>query len=403
MSSIPIASKPSLASTSTALGQLNQGSVLETTISAAVHQGGGDFSGSQCNSLALTFPWLNPTLQFTDLTVFGIQPSWSPSGEYLAVPNGNSPGFYVYQHSGINFNKVFAASSGDSGYGSGWSPDGQFLIFTDNNGNNPVYIYQRSGSVFTFLSNPVFINVGSNTGGRVAWSPSGEYVCIGTGNVGNSPYIAMYQRSGTTFTLLPNAVTCPPPSDPNYISWSPDGEYLTVAHSTTPFLTTYRFKQGNLYKMSDPSSLPAGACVGCAWSPNSRLLALAHNTSPFVTVYKRTSAGLRKLSAPSSLPPAGGRGIAWSPDGQYLGIANAGSPNLTVYNYVNDVFTKLPDAPAISSSPNNLAWSPDGQYLSVVFNGSTPGLAIYQTGVNMPSSGIIKVQGLKRASESNYG
>ena len=48
-----------------------------------------------------------------------------------------------------------------------------------------------------------------------------------------------------------------------------------VAYSTAPSL-----------KVEDPSTLPTGNGYGCAFSPDGTYLAVAHTNSPYITIYK---------------------------------------------------------------------------------------------------------------------
>jgi hypothetical protein len=69
-----------------------------------------------------------------------------------------------------------------------------------------------------------------------AFSPNGEFLF---GVSGSSSYIIIYQRSGTTFTKQTDPATLPAGAG-NGVCVSPTCEFLSVAHTTTPFVTIYQ-------------------------------------------------------------------------------------------------------------------------------------------------------------------
>ena len=82
---------------------------------------------------------------------------------------------------------------------------------------------------------------------------------------------------------------------------------------------------------SDLADLPAGTGRGDAWSPNGEFLAIAHATSPYITIYQRSGTTFTKLANPADLPTGDGYGAAWSPNGEFLAIAHDTSPYITIY------------------------------------------------------------------------
>ena len=90
-----------------------------------------------------------------------------------------------------------------------------------------------------------------------------------------------------TFTKLSNPATLP--TGTGYgCTFSPDGTYLAVAHSSSPNITIYKRDGDTFTKLSNPAILPAGAGYGCAFSPDVTYLSVAHNASPYITIYKIT-------------------------------------------------------------------------------------------------------------------
>ena len=134
----------------------------------------------------------------------------------------------------------------------------------------------------------------------------------------------------------------------------------------------------NPTKLADPSTLPAGDGSGAAFSPDGTYLAVANSTSPFITIYKRSGDTFVKLDNPSTLPTGNGKGTAFSPDGTYLAVSHSNSSRITIYKRSGDTFTKLADPSALPTSiGNGTAFSPDGTYLAVAHS-SSPFITIYK-------------------------
>ena len=87
----------------------------------------------------------------------------------------------------------------------------------------------------------------------------------------------------------------------------------------------------DIIKLSNPSELPTNNALGTAFSPDGNYLSVCHYDSPFITIYKRSGDTFTKLPNPSTLPTGNGYGTAFSPDGNYLSVADSASPYITIY------------------------------------------------------------------------
>ena len=94
-------------------------------------------------------------------------------------------------------------------------------------------------------------------------------------------------------------------------------------------------------KLTDPSTLPTGTGYGTAFSPDGVYLSVVHSASPFITIYKRSGDVFTKLTDPSTLPTVTGYGTAFSPDGVYLSVVHAISPFITIYYPGYDIITQF--------------------------------------------------------------
>ncbi len=247
------------------------------------------------------------------------------------------------------------------------------VLFSADTLNKQINVGSSSEyDVFTKLADPGSL---PNGGGRdTAWSPDGQYMSVASYT---SPYITIYKRSGDTFTKLANPASLPPSSG-NSTAWSPDGQYMSVAHDSSPYITIYKRSGDTFTKLANPGTLPAGDSYGIAWSPDGVYMTVAHTTSPYITIYKRNGDTFTKLANPGTLPAGTGEGTAWSPDGVYMTVAHIGSPYITIYKRSGDTFTKLANPGTLPAGDSySTAWSPDGVYMTVAHQ-TTPFVTIYK-------------------------
>lgn len=199
----------------------------------------------------------------------------------------------------------------------------------------------------------------------VAWSMSGEHLAV----VGGTGQMAWYSHNAGVLTLLSNPATMPVGAV-NSCAWSPDDQFLAVAHATSPRITIYERSGDTLTKLSDPGTLPTGAANQFAWSPNGEFLAAAHNITPYLTVYQRSGTSFTKLTiAVPTGSLAGGGGCAWSPDGATLVQIQEGSTGgyFNIYTVSGATFTKLTGfaMTGIDVNVGKAQFSPNGAYICV--------------------------------------
>lgn len=126
-------------------------------------------------------------------------------------------------------------------------------------------------------------------------------------------------------------------------------------------------------KLSNPATLPAGACMDIRWSPDEVYLAVASASSPYLLVYKRTVDSFSKIADPAVLP-GNGAALSWSPNGKHLLFHGVGGATYnTLYSRSIDTLTKVNGDDAMfggASEPSgtNIEWSPDA--LLVVYTGA---------------------------------
>jgi hypothetical protein len=88
----------------------------------------------------------------------------------------------------------------------------------------------------------------------------------------------------------------------------------------------------SITELSDPDDLPTNTSYGgVAFSNDGTYMSVAHSTSPYITIYKRSGDTFTKLSNPSTLPTGTGYGVAFSNDDTYMSVAHSDSPYITIY------------------------------------------------------------------------
>ena len=224
----------------------------------------------------------------------------------------------------------------------------------------------------TKLADPNVLPTGSGNG--ASFSPDGNYLAVAHNT---SPFVTIYKREGDTFTKLANPDVLPTGNGWG-TSFSPDGNYLSIAHQGSPFVTIYKRNGDSFTKLANPNVLPTGNGYGASFSPDGNYLAIAHSSSPFVTIYKRNGDSFTKLANPSRLPPNTGRGASFSLDGNYLAIGHLFSPYVTIYKRNGDSFTKLANPNGLPNDTGyGASFSSDGNYLAIAHAGP-PYVTIYK-------------------------
>lgn len=170
------------------------------------------------------------------------------------------------------------------------------------------------------------------------------------------------------------------------------GDFLAVQCNTTPFIRVYPFNvaSGGSFgtAVANPGTLPAAGSPGTngkliAWRPQGDFIAMAMSTTPFLYVvpFDRVtgSYGTPLTISGSAIPAAAVVSLQWSPDGQYLYAAmTTGGVNLNIYDFSNltigapIVWTTIPVA------LNDIAMDPCGEIL-YFSSSSSPFLGAVET------------------------
>lgn len=224
------------------------------------------------------------------------------------------------------------------------------------------------------LDNPIELPI--NTAYGVAFSPDGNYMTVAHAT---NPFISIYKRSGDVFTKLANPLILPT-GNARGVTFSLDNNYMSVAHDTTPFITIYKITAGDVFtKLANPATLPTGNGWGVKFSTNGDYLSISHVVTPFVTIYKRNGDIFTKLANPiGGLPTSTGTGIDFSIDSVYMALSLNSTPFIAIYKRDGDIFTKITNPTTLPTGiGNEIAFSLDNLYLSIA-HAVTPFISIYK-------------------------
>ncbi len=269
--------------------------------------------------------------------------AFSQNGEFLLCSHATTPFMTCYQRtSGTDtWTKLTnpATLPAAQGNGAAISPNGEFFAIAHS--TTPFFsCYQRSGTTLTKLTNPATLP--ASTGTCAAWSPDGRFLAIGHAT---TPFVSIYERTnGTTLTKLSNPSSLPA-STVLGIAWSNDGAYLSCAHATSPFCTVYtrsgtaftKMVAGNTSQFSDSADFPAGQGNGVSFSLDGSYMAVAHTTTPFISNYLLTSGKWMKQTNPVTLPAGNGIAVCWQYEREMLLVAHTTTPFVTIYQTASDM------------------------------------------------------------------
>lgn len=188
--------------------------------------------------------------------------------------------------------------------------------------------------------------------------------------------LPVYPAYNSSAAKLSNPATLPTGNGQD-AAWSPNGRYMAIAHTTSPYITVYDFVTNSPVKLSNPGTLPSSNCLSCAWSPDSRFLAVGMASSS-IFFYDLQSGSVIYLAQPTGIVSASWTGLAWSPDGNYFAAAGNVSPYVFVWPWsTSGTGTKLSNPATLpTGGATDVAWSSNSRYLAVV-HATTPYLTVY--------------------------
>lgn len=209
---------------------------------------------------------------------------------------------------------------------------------------------------------------------QVCWHPSSQFVAAACAT---TPFIYVFPHTRVAFgTKLADPGTLPPGAAFG-CAFSPFGDYLAVQSNTTPFIRTYAFSVASGGTIgapaANPGTLPAAGSPATngkliAWRPQGDYIAMAMSTTPFLYVvpFDRTNGtyGTPLAVTGTAIPAAAVVSLQWSPDGQYLFAAmGSGGVNLNIYDFSSQTIGAPITWTTVAVALNDIAVDPNGEVL----------------------------------------
>lgn len=265
---------------------------------------------------------------------------WDETGRYLAVGIIGSPYLEVWRRDGDSLTKLTLPSWGSvppvEVRGLSWY--GNYLAIGTSRVTDPRFlVLKRSGDTFTLLDDPAdsYPSVGVD---GVYFAPNGDYLVAACYF---SPYsIYLYSRSGDVFTLEDSTLGSGMTQglEDYRAAWDPTSTYFAAVVNTATTLTLWKRSGSTMTKLSVPTITPTGApLMNVAWDPTGRLLFISHQGLGYITPFYLRDDVLTKGYLPDTYPTdepvamavtpdLGVLAVVWfSGDTQYLGLYRNGT------------------------------------------------------------------------------
>lgn len=197
-----------------------------------------------------------------------------------------------------------------------------------------------------------------------------------------SPYILAYPWSDATGfgTKYSNPATLPTGVGRN-VAFNNDKTAVAIAHSTSPYITSYAWSSGFGTKYSNPATLPTGNSWGVNFSPNGDTIAVAAESgSPFVFAYPfNSSTGIgTKYANPATLPTDTLYSVFFRPAGDVIAVSQDSSPYLIAYPWSAGFGTKYANPATL---PTGMSGARGGTFNQA---GNAIGVVGHTTGSDFP-------------------
>jgi Tol biopolymer transport system component len=303
----PVALKP------TASPELAGKLVFQTTV-------GGDFYVLQLGSDG---PHADEPRRITD----GIDPVWSPDGQWIAFIRWREPrGVWIVRVGGDTQDiagterRVF---DWDKARWPSWSPDGEQILFSRQHGGKEEQQICFQGQCFTIPAQPYWklgiVDVGDGAfseppGPNIAyapsWSPDGEWI-VYAGERG----LTVQDVAGQTVVQITDATRDTGPA------WSPDGTQVAFTRSQHDHWEIYVISfpdgpdagAGSVTRLTETPQRPDGqpaSSAAPAWSPDGKHLAFLTDRTGRWEIWVTAAPGSPAGSGPRPLFPSELEGLA---------------------------------------------------------------------------------------------
>lgn len=342
-----------------------------------------------------------PNVRFAPATVAALASDGandlSPDGKMLASPTATTPFYSFFPLFEANpkpsyglRNYVVPTAAVAATLGAVYSPDGNFIF--SSSGTTPFiqgFYLDRQVITGSAIANPGILPAGAAS--AIAMHPAGSFVGVGHAT---TPFMSIYpftsEGYGTKLTnpsQLPDALV-------STLAWSPQGDYLAALSQTSPFLRVWSFTAslgttafGGV--AANPSPLPAAGFTssggkGIAWRPQGDFIAMAISSTPFLYVvpFSRAAGTFGTPLAVTAPFSAQATCVAWSPDGQYLLVGSTVTPWLVIYDFSAQTLatTVTFDSAGITQTVQDICINPSGDWATLIY-AATP----FYSGIFLPN------------------
>lgn len=307
------------------------------------------------------------------LTTIAAAGSGGPTGSYIALAHSTSPYFTLLDHTTKG-----SVSSADTytlngaGQAVGFSPEGEYIAVGHDNVYFKLLDHTTVGSVSLTSSTRI---IGDNVD-YLSFSPTDTYIAVGEKNrvhlIDYSNPSSVSKVATFTFTGTENTV--------RGVDFSPDGNYIAVAHQSTPRFTLLDHTTAGSLSSADTYSITAASgdyfgAYSVAFSPVGDYIAVGMHGNggyPRVVLLDHTTAGSVSLATTNALIPGRVADLSFSPDGKYLAATHATSPYFTLLDHTTAGSLSFAASQVLSANDGySVAFSPDGKYIAVGHNSTT--------------------------------
>ncbi len=284
--------------------------------------------------------------------------------------------------------------------GVAYSPDNRSIFYAT--GTSPYiegHVTCSLGVGTTVFTDPGILP----TGAARCVAVHGSGLWAGVGHT-TSPFMSVYPVVGMSFgTKIADPGTLPAAAVTS-LAWSPQGDYIAAVSQSTPFLQvwpwTINTSTGNGTfgtVVANPGILPAGGPAGSlgkgvAWRPQGDYIAVAMTTTPYLYVvpFNRSTGAYGTALTISALSGAAVC-VQWTPDGQYLLVGTGTTPYFYCYDF--SAFTIGTPVAFDGNNPgqqiNDMAVHPHGEYVLIGLNA---GVFLYAWNLPVKARSYVRIE-----------
>ncbi len=261
---------------------------------------------------------------------------WSPDGDLLFMSSTTTPFLQMYvldrQTPAVSFNPTALAGGAQC---VAVNPQGSFVAAGHATSPFMSILPFTTAAFGTKLGNPVVLPAAQVN--AIAWSPFGDFITVGSQT---TPFIQTYPFTpfaggGSIGAVVANPASLPAggPSAPGggtsgkQIAWRPQGDFIAFVSTVSPqlFIVAFNRATGTYGAVQTLAVTPTINCV--AWTPDGQYLVLGMTATPFFSVYDfSTSALVGPISLDGNGPAAAVNDVTVHPSGEYVFIALTATP-----------------------------------------------------------------------------